>query len=179
MTQADDVSAKNPPGEPAPTDKILQEGEVKASRAGEVAAARTKPQPEPTAEGDTPAPRAKPEPKPEKPLADYLKEDLAPLLEKSMKQAGAADTRITTAESELSAVWENADKTFTLYFDEGTLDGRKTISYAQAHSRGRVVQMFMPPERAFKGIDAKQITAMILSQFTTTLTWIKPGSKVG
>jgi hypothetical protein len=133
----------------------------------------------PVATESAPAP-AKPAAVEAKPLADYLKEDLQPLLLKRLQTEGAADIEITTGEAELTAIWDAGDKTFTLYFDEGNLDGRKTIASSRAKSRGKNIQMFMPPERGFKGVDAKTITAMIVTQFTTTLTWIKkPLAKAG
>jgi hypothetical protein len=145
------------------------------------------PNPAPNADGqpapaEGAAPAARPRPGADaaaKPLPEYLAEDVQPLLEKRMQAEGATDLQITTGDAELTATWDGGDKTFTLYFDEGSLDGRKTISYTRSGSRGRVVQMFMPPERGFKGVDAKQIAAMILIQFTTTLTWIekRPAAK--
>jgi hypothetical protein len=133
----------------------------------------------PVATESAPAP-TKPAAVEAKPLADYLKEDLQPLLLKRLQAEGAADIEITTGEADLTATWDAGDKTFTLYFDEGNLDGRKTIASSQAKSRGKNIQMFMPPERGFKGVDAKTITAMIVTQFTTTLTWIKkPLAKAG
>lgn len=151
--------------------------------------AQEKPEPPPTVEQPAPRPRAaatdgetpaKPAAVEAKPLANYLKEDLQPLLLKRLQAEGAADMQITTGEADLTAVWDTGDKTFTLYFDEGSLDGRKTIASSQAKSRGKNIQMFMPPERGFKGVDAKTITAMIVGQFTTTLTWIKkPMAKAG
>lgn len=138
------------------------------------------PSPTPTAAVEPAPARAKPAAVEAKPLADYLKEDLQPLLLKRLQAEGAADLEITTGEAELTATWDAGDKTFTLYFDEGSLDGRKTIASSRAKSRGKNVQMFMPPERGFKGVDAKTITAMIVMQFTTTLSWIKkPLAKVG
>lgn len=134
----------------------------------------------PAAEGAAPASRPKPgADAPAKPLADYLREDLQPLLQQRMQAEGATDVQITTGDTELTATWDAGDKIFTLYFDEGNLEGRKTISSARSSTRGRDVQMFMPPERGFKGVDAKQIVTMILIQFTTTLTWIHktPGAK--
>ncbi len=128
------------------------------------------------AEGEAPArpARAKPDAAPPKPLPEYLKEDLTPLLQKRMQAEGVKDVAISTGEAELTASWDGGEKTFTLYFDEGNLDGRKTISSSQeAKTRSRVVQMFMPPERGFKNVDAKLIVAMLMSQFTTTLTWIR------
>lgn len=137
----------------------------------------------PAAEGATPAPRPRPgaDAAPAKPLADYLKEDLQPLLQQRMQAEGAMDVQITTGDAELTATWDEGDKIFTLYFDEGSLEGRKTITSARSSSHGRDMQMFMPPERGFKGVDAKQIVTMILIQFTTTLTWIHktPAGKAG
>jgi hypothetical protein len=157
---------------------------IEASSAEPIEAAPPQKPPRPaptTSEGSEAAPaRAKPAAVEAKPLANYLKEDLQPLLLKRLQVEGAADIEITTGDADLTATWDAGDKTFTLYFDEGSLDGRKTIASSQAKSRGKNIQMFMPPERGFKGVDAKTITAMIVTQFTTTLTWIKkPLAKAG
>jgi Protein of unknown function (DUF2996) len=170
-----------PPAQPVEAVPPGQPVEASAQPAEEAPPPKP-PRPTPTAPVATesaPAP-AKPAAVEAKPLADYLKEDLQPLLLKRLQTEGAADIEITTGEADLTATWDAGDKTFTLYFDEGNLDGRKTIASSQAKSRGKNIQMFMPPERGFKGVDAKTITAMIVTQFTTTLTWIKkPLAKVG
>jgi hypothetical protein len=180
---ADEQQQQTPPSD-TPTQKP-PEAVAPAGDGTGVGEAPTPPRPRPAraAAGDgeaaapaegAPAPRAKPaEAAAEKPLADYLKEDLQPLLLKRMQDAGATDVQITVGEAEVSASWDNGDKLFTLYFDEGNLEGRKTIASSRGGSRGSNVQMFMPPERGFKGVDAKQIVTMILQQFTTTLTWIQ------
>jgi hypothetical protein len=174
---------ENPEIPQQPTETPVAAEPPKAIEAAEkpVEALPKPPRPAPASEGTeaTPA-QAKPAAVEAKLLADYLKEDLQPLLLKRLQTEGAADIEITTGEANLTATWDAGDKTFTLYFDDGSLDGRKTIASSQAKSRGKNIQMFMPPERGFKGVDAKTITAMIVTQFTTTLTWIKkPLAKAG
>ncbi|AGY60265.1 DUF2996 domain-containing protein [Gloeobacter kilaueensis] len=145
--------------------------------ASEAAPKPPRPKPAAAAEGGEAPParpaRPKPGEVPDKPLADYIQQDILPLLEKRMKAEGAGDIALSAGESDFTASWEGGNKTFTVYFDEGNLEGRKSIAYNQVKSPGRVVQMFMPPERGFKGVDARQIVVMILQQFTSTLTWIK------
>ena len=171
-----------PETSPQPRSKPLTTELAAETSAGDAAAPARPPRPKPAeatteaAEGEAPArpARAKPDAAPPKPLPEYLKEDLTPLLQKRMQAEGVKDVAISSGEAELTASWDGGEKTFTLYFDEGNLDGRKTISSSQeAKTRSRVVQMFMPPERGFKNVDAKLIVAMLMSQFTTTLTWIR------
>lgn len=160
-----------PDGEaPAPKPRPPRPRPAAASAEGVAAEA-----PAPAEGGEAPARPARPKPgdAPAKPLPQYIQEDILPLLEKRMKAEGAADVALAAGEADFTATWDNGNKTFTIYFDEGNLEGRKTIAYNEVKSPGRVLQMFMPPERGFKGVDAKQIVVMILQQFTTTLTWVK------
>ncbi|WP_218080631.1 DUF2996 domain-containing protein [Anthocerotibacter panamensis] len=106
-------------------------------------------------------------------LSEFLKSDLAPLLEKEMRAAGCADLQVEVGPNFITARWDAKDNSqFTLYFDEGTPEGRKSLVYSRG-GKGEVVQSFMPPERGFTKVDSTMIVALLLLKFSTTQTWIK------
>jgi hypothetical protein len=108
------------------------------------------------------------------PLAERVEKEIVPMLAERMKTQGVTDAQFNFKDDALTVRWDlgKTDKLFTLYFDNGDLEGRKTLLTRQG-GVGENVQMFMPPERGFKNVDSTQIVAMLMIQFTTTLTWMK------
>ncbi len=121
----------------------------------------------------TPAKKAPPTPVN---LPDFLSGDLAPLLTKELTAAGVSDLQLEVGAAQLTARWDNDDCRFTIYFDEGTLEGRKTLAY-QRDNKGEILQMFMPPERGFNKPDSVSMVGLLVLKFSSTLSWI--GAKVG
>jgi Protein of unknown function (DUF2996) len=128
------------------------------------------------AAGETTAPvAAKPkEAPPVLPLAERVEKEIIPTLSERMKAQGVTDAQFNFKDDALTVRWDlgKTDKLFTLYFDNGDLEGRKTLLTRQG-GVGENVQMFMPPERGFKNVDSTQVVAMLMIHFTTTLTWMK------
>ena len=105
-------------------------------------------------------------------LPEFLSTDLIPLLTKEMQAAGCNDLVIEAKEAQVTARWEKGINSFTLFFDEGTVEGRKTLSCSRA-GKGEIVQMFMPPERGFTKVDSGMIVGLLVLKFSSTLSWIK------
>jgi hypothetical protein len=107
-------------------------------------------------------------------LEERVQKEIIPMLAERMKAQGVTDAQFNFKDDALTVRWDlgKTDKLFTLYFDNGNLEGRKTLLSSQG-GVGENIQMFMPPERGFKNVDSTQIVAMLMIQFTTTLTWMK------
>jgi hypothetical protein len=153
--EASEPPAKPPrPAKPAPTSEGIDA--VAAGEATAPAAAKPKEAP------------------PVLPLGERVEKEIIPTLAERMKAQGVTDAQFNFKDDALTVRWDlgKTDKLFTLYFDNGDLEGRKTLLTRQG-GVGEVVQMFMPPERGFKNVDSTQIVAMLMIHFTTTLTWMK------
>lgn len=132
---------------------------------------------EAVAEGEATVAPAAAKPKeapPVLPLGERVEKEIVPMLTERMKKQGVSDVQFTFKDDALTARWDlgKTDKLFTLYFDNGDLEGRKTLLSSQG-GVGENIQMFMPPERGFKNVDSTQVVAMLMIHFTTTLTWMK------
>jgi hypothetical protein len=130
---------------------------------------------DPTTPAEASEPPAKPkEVPPVLPLAERVQKEIIPMLAERMKAQGVTDAQFNFKDDAFTVRWDfgKTDKLFTLYFDNGDLEGRKTLLTRQG-GVGEVVQTFMPPERGFKNVDSTQIVAMLMIHFTTTLTWMK------
>lgn len=132
---------------------------------------------EASAEGEVTVAPAAAKPKeapPALPLAERVQQEIIPTLTERMKAQGVNDAQFNFKEDALTVRWDlgKTDKLFTLYFDNGDLEGRKTLLTRQG-GVGENIQMFMPPERGFKNVDSTQVVAMLMIHFTTTLTWMK------
>ena len=108
------------------------------------------------------------------PLEERVQKEIIPMLAERMQTLGVTDSQFNFKDDALTVRWDlgKTDKLFTLYFDNGDLEGRKTLLTRQG-GVGENIQMFMPPERGFKNVDSTQIVAMLMIHFTTTLTWMK------
>ncbi len=132
---------------------------------------------EAVAEGEATAAPAVAKPKEAPPvlsLEERVQQEIIPKLTERMKAQGVTDAQFDFKDDALTVRWDlgKTDKLFTLYFDNGDLEGRKTLLTRQG-GVGENVQMFMPPERGFKNVDSTQVVAMLMIHFTTTLTWMK------
>jgi Protein of unknown function (DUF2996) len=132
---------------------------------------------EAVAEGEAavvPVPAKPKEAPPALPLVERVQQEIIPKLTERMKAQGVNDAQFNFKDDALTVRWDlgKTDKLFTLYFDNGDLEGRKTLLTRQG-GVGENIQMFMPPERGFKNVDSTQVVAMLMIHFTTTLTWMK------
>jgi hypothetical protein len=155
--EASEPPAKPPrPAKPAPAQSAGTEAAVGGETTVAPAAAKPKEAP------------------PVLPLDERVEKEIIPMLAERMKVQGVTDAQFNFKDDALTVRWDlgKTDKLFTLYFDNGDLEGRKTLLTRQG-GVGEVVQMFMPPERGFKNVDSTQIVAMLMIHFTTTLTWMK------
>jgi hypothetical protein len=121
------------------------------------------------------APQERP---PKKPAAtvnlfDFLQNSLQPLLEKELGAAGCDDLTVSIGTNQLTAAWDigRSDCRFTIYFEEGTVEGRKTLAYKRG-KKGELLESFMPPERGFTKPDAPMMLALLVQKFSSTLSWI-------
>ena len=106
-------------------------------------------------------------------LPEFLQNDLQPLLEKELRSAGCDDLQLTVGTNQITATWDigRSDCIFTIYFEEGTLEGRKTLAYKRGKN-GELLQSFMPPERGFTKPDSTMMVGLLVQKFSTTLSWI-------
>jgi hypothetical protein len=153
------AEASEPPAEPPRPAKPVSGAEASAAAIGETAApAAAKPKAAP----------------PVLPLGERVQKEIIPLLTERMTAQGVTDAQFTFKDDALTVRWDlgKTDKLFTLYFDNGDLEGRKTLLTSQG-GVGENIQMFMPPERGFRNVDSTQVVAMLMIHFTTTLTWMR------
>jgi len=107
-------------------------------------------------------------------LGQFLNDDFGPALDKSMRVAGCVDLELKVGANYVNTRWDlrNEQYTFTLYFDEGTPEGRKTLVSSRG-GRGEVMEMFMPPERGFTKADSGAMVELLMVKFSSTKTWLK------
>ncbi|WP_287129715.1 DUF2996 domain-containing protein [Candidatus Cyanaurora vandensis] len=106
-------------------------------------------------------------------LPEFLSSDLGPALTNAMQGAGARDLQLSLGNDNLKAEWDlgREDYTFILYFDEETVEGRKTL-VSSRQGKGEISEMFMPPERGFVKVDSATMVELLMLKFTTTLSWL-------
>jgi len=106
-------------------------------------------------------------------LGEFLNNDLGPALAAAMQAAGCVDLDLKINADNVTARWDlrNEQYAFTVYFDEGTPEGRKTLVSSRG-GRGEVIEMFMPPERGFTKGDSAIMVELLMVKFSTTKTWL-------
>jgi hypothetical protein len=120
-------------------EKDPKPAEVKAPKSTE-AAAKTEDKP-----------TAKKPPKKEavedKPFADFIQQDYLPGLQKAFAARQIQDLQLSFANNQVSGVWNDGQRKFTVYFPDASIQGRKGFSEASNGVSASTIEPFLIDER--------------------------------
>jgi hypothetical protein len=137
-------------------------------------------QAQPTAEQATAKPAAKeakakktkPPSLEDKPFNEFIQEHYLPALKEAMAKEGIDDAELTFVQQgvpikgananepcwQIIGKWKNGDRSFNLYFPDGSISGQKAFSYSTYGNNPSTIESFM--------IDERKVTLDLLVLYT-------------
>ena len=131
---AEDKTPPNP-DEIKPADKPAAKaslGEKKAKPKSETPAAKKKEKP-PAIE--------------KKPFAEFIKAHYLPGLTAAFEKQGVSDLKLTFEANEVTGVWQNGDRQFTVYFLDGDISKKKAFTCSTKNAPAAIIESFLIDER--------------------------------
>jgi hypothetical protein len=114
---------------------------------------------EETVAADKPAAEANPEKKPAakkkekppeieaKPFAEFINTHFLPGLEDAFAQQNVSDLTLTFEDNEVTGVWQNGDRQFTIYFLEADISKKKAFTCSTKNAPANIIESFLIDER--------------------------------
>ena len=101
-------------------------------------------------EGDK-KPAAKKKEKPpaieKKPFAEFIQTHYLPGLTEAFEKQGVSDLKLTFEDNEVTGVWQNGDRQFTVYFIEGDISKKKAFTCSTKNAPAAIIESFLIDER--------------------------------
>ena len=91
--------------------------------------------------------KAKPPKIEDKPFAEFIKTHYLPGLEEAFEKQDVQDLELTFEDNEVTGVWQNGDRTFTVYFLDGDIKKRKAFTCATKDAPAAIIESFLIDER--------------------------------
>lgn len=107
----------------------------------------------PTEKGAAKKPAAKKKEKPpaieKKPFAEFINTHYLPGLKAAFAKQNVDDLQLTFEDNEVTGVWQNGDRQFTVYFLEGDITKKKAFTCSTRNAPADVIESFLIDERKF------------------------------
>lgn len=158
QTESTEEKQKSKPAEKAQAGDDPGEVESKAAQK------QARPADQPGAKADEK--KAKKEKKPaveDKPFPEFMQQDYLPALEKAFAKRNIQDLQLTFAKNEVTGLWNNGQRQFTVYFPKEDIKSVKAFSCASNGLRPSTIEPFLIDERA---ITADLLTFGVVQRLT-------------
>jgi hypothetical protein len=83
----------------------------------------------------------------DKPFADFIQQDYLPGLQKAFVDRQIQDLQLTFTNNQVSGVWNDGQRKFTVYFPDTSIQGRKGFSEASNGVNASTIEPFLIDER--------------------------------
>ena len=99
--------------------------------------------------GDKPAAKKKEKPPAieNKPFAEFIETHYLPGLSEAFEKQGVSDLKLTFEDNEVSGVWQNGDRQFTVYFLDGDISKKKAFTCSTKNAPADTIESFLIDER--------------------------------
>ncbi|MEM9135890.1 MAG: DUF2996 domain-containing protein [Cyanobacteria bacterium P01_F01_bin.42] len=125
--------------------KPAAKAEKKPAATKEKAAAKTKDKAE---KKEKPAAKKKkPPPIEKKPFPEFIEVHFLPGLTEAFEKQGVDDLKLTFEDNEVTGVWQNGDRQFTVYFLEKDIVKKKAFTCSTKNAPATIIESFMIDER--------------------------------
>lgn len=82
-----------------------------------------------------------------KPFAEFIQTHYLPGLTEAFEKQGVSDLKLTFEDNEVTGVWQNGDRQFTVYFLEGDISKKKAFTCSTRNAPAAIIESFLIDER--------------------------------
>jgi hypothetical protein len=83
----------------------------------------------------------------DKPFEEFVRQDFLPALEKAFAAREFQDLELVFANNQVMGKWDDGQKQFTVYFPDGSIQGRKAFSDSSDGIPASTIESFLIDER--------------------------------
>ena len=82
-----------------------------------------------------------------KPFAEFIQTHYLPGLTEAFEKQGVNDLSLTFEDNEVTGVWQNGDRQFTVYFLQGDIKKKKAFTCSTRNAPAAIIESFLIDER--------------------------------